>query len=238
MAYENYSFVSWSEGTPITSVRLHQMSTNIAQVKDATDPFPKGLLRIKELTSDSPNSSTVSANIVAAYKVIALENEGGGVDNRTTLENGRRYKITLVFPGIKVTNPGGEDSTYKLSIKAGTFGNGTNISTFYLNSGIGAFVNTQTAAVSSLSGFIAPTSNANSNIAIATINRINSRDNLRFGAGTYSYILSGNGATNISFFAEVQKDAGSSGANNISTYAITGSETPMQFFIEDIGRLV
>lgn len=238
MAYENYSFVSWSEGTPITSVRLHQMSTNIAQVKDATDPAPKGLLRIKEVSSDSPNSATVSGDITAPYEVIALKNEGAGVDNRVTLENGRRYKITLSFSGLKVTNPGGEDSTYKLSIKRGTFSNGNTVSTFYLNSGIGLFVNTQTASVTSLSGFIAPTSNTNSSVAISTVNNLYSKTNIRFGAGTYTYVLSGDGTSNESFYVEIEKDEGSSGANNSSTYAVVGSETPIQFFIEDIGRVV
>jgi hypothetical protein len=44
MAYENYYFVSWANGTPITGDRLNQMSINIEQVKDATSSSPKGIL--------------------------------------------------------------------------------------------------------------------------------------------------------------------------------------------------
>ena len=57
MAYENYSFVSWTTGTPITGDRLSQMSTNIEQVKDATDDKPQGILKFKQI---SVNSNTFS----------------------------------------------------------------------------------------------------------------------------------------------------------------------------------
>ena len=39
--YTNYSIVSWSDTTPITSVRLNQMSVNIDQVKIVNDDKPK-----------------------------------------------------------------------------------------------------------------------------------------------------------------------------------------------------
>lgn len=232
MAYENYSFVSWSEGTPITSLRLHQMSTNTHQVKLATDSLPKGVLKFKQIASgDSPSTATVNANIQGNYEVIALKNEGGGVDNRITLENGRRYRITVSFPGVKVATAGGEDSIYHLAIKRGTITTpGNVIANVYLESYPGLYVNVASTAVSN----VTVTSGGNT---IVSANNITPNTDIRFGAGTYSYVFSGAGEVNESFFVEIKKTAGSSGANRITTYSIAASETPIQFYIEDVGAV-
>lgn len=213
MAYENYKVVTWADLTPITSTRLQQMTTNIEQVKEANDDKPKGIQRFKTLTS---NVTVESANALTPYEVIYLKDEGNGTDNRVTLETNRYYKITITFPGIAPDAAGGEDSTYYLTLKSGIFGSSnTTLASYRLSSGPLVFVNT-----------------ASNPANIANIGLVSTN---RFGSGTYTYVLSGNGATNQSFFVEVLKVQGSSGANNISGYTVTGAETTMQMIFEDAG---
>lgn len=213
MAYENYQMVTWSDLTPITSVRLQQMSTNIEQVKDANDDKPKGIQRLKTIQS---NVSVPQGNALLAQEVIYLKSEGGGTDNRVTLESGRYYKITLVFPGIAPQSAGNEDSTYYLSLHSGIFGNSnTALTSYRLKSGPIAFINTSAGA--------------------ANISNIQLANDTRIGSGTYTYVLPGNGAQNQSFFVQVLKVEGASGSNNISAYEVVASETAMQLFIEDAG---
>ena len=64
MAYENYTFVSWTDGTPITGDRLAQMSTNIDQVKDATDDKPYGLLKFKTVTSTNEKYDSLLIELI------------------------------------------------------------------------------------------------------------------------------------------------------------------------------
>lgn len=213
MAYENYSFVSWADLTPITSVRLQQMSTNIDQVKDATSNNPKGLQKLKNIYS---NITVDTANALNTYELIYLKDEGNGTDNRLTTDVGRYYKITLAFPGISVAEAGAEDSLYTLSIKEGVFGStNTTVTSYKLSSSPGLFVNVASAS--------------------ASVSNINLNTNFRFGAGTYTYVLAGDGTQNRSFFAEITKTAGSSGANRPSAYNVVASDTVMQMYIEDIG---
>lgn len=220
MAYENYSFVSWTEGTPITGERLQQMSTNTEQVKLATDGKPKGILRLKTVSSDSPSNTTSNANLAASYEVISLKNESGNPDNRITLETGRAYKLTLIFPGIEVNTTGGEDATYELGIKRGVFGNTTsNISVYQLNSGPIMFANVSTTAAN--------------NTNLSTL--LNLHSGYHFGAGTYTAIVIGDGTANESFTVDIRKVAGPSGSNRATAYAVVGSEVPIQLMIEDIG---
>lgn len=213
MAYENYKVVTWADLTPITSTRLQQMTTNIEQVKDANDDKPKGIQRFKTISSNIPVSA---ANALTPAEVIYLKDEGNGTDNRVTLESNRYYKITIVFPGIAPLGPGGEDSTYYLNLHSGRFGeSNTTLASYRLSSGPLLFTNTASQ--------------------VANIANIGLASNNRFGAGTYTYVLSGNGATNESFFVQTVKLQGSSGSNNITGYTITGSETTMQMIIEDAG---
>jgi hypothetical protein len=216
MAYENYKMVTWADLTPITSVRLQQMSTNIEQVKEANDDKPKGVQRLRTISS---NIAITSANALLESEIIYLKNEGNGTDNRITLETGRYYKLTLTFPGIAPSGAGGEDSIYYLNIKDGTFGGtNTSIASYRLSSGPLIFVNTATST--------------------ANVSSLSLNASARFGSGTYTYVLSGNGAQNVSFFAEVVKVQGASGSNNITGYTVVASEVPMQMFIEDAGGTV
>ena len=112
MAYENYVFVSWTDGTPISSDRLSQMSMNMEQIRDANDAKPQGVLEFIETTSGN-----VVANVGSSdTQVLALTNPDGGSDQRVTVDQNRFYKVTCVFPGFSVQGKGAEDSTLKLKI--------------------------------------------------------------------------------------------------------------------------
>lgn len=215
MAYENFKTVTWADLTPITSTRLQQMTINIQQVREANDDKPKGIQRIANVSS---NVQITAANALIAHEVIALKNSGG-TDNRVNLEAGRFYKISLVFPGIAPSGPGGEDSSYYLALKAGTFGAAnTTLASYRLSSGPLLFTS----------------------VASAAANKDNTDINQygRFGAGTYTFVLGGNGATNQSLFFDVIKIAGPSGSNNITGYEVTASETTMQIVFEDAGGTI
>lgn len=207
--YTNYSLVTWTDLTPISSVRLNQISTNIEQVKIANDDKPKGLLKISNTVLTNGTSSTAEFSNV---KLASLDLVGGA-DNRVTIESTRYYRLTLHLPGITQASAGGEDSRYEIRFcKGNGVSSGNTITTYTLNSGIGTFINLVSGGA---------------NIANTTL-----RTGKTFGAGVYSSIYSSD-KVNESFFIEVQRVAGASSANP-STWALTDSSL-MQFYIEDIG---
>ena len=207
--YTNYSLVTWTDLTPISSVRLNQMSTNIEQVKIFNEDKPKGLLKISNTVIT--NGSSVSSEF-ANVKLTALDLIGGS-DNRVTIESTRYYKISLHLPGITQATSGGEDSRYEIRFcKGNGVSSGNTLTTYTLNSGIGTYINLVSGGA---------------NIANTTL-----RSGKTFGAGVYSTIYSSD-QVNQSFFIEVQRIAGASSANP-STWALTDSSL-VQFYIEDIG---
>lgn len=224
MAYENYSQVSWTDGSPVTGERLQQMSTNIQQVKEATDDSPQGLKRIKTVSTSSASFTTFSTT----NEIVALKDETGtgGADNRVTISANRYYRIVLNFTGFQVDAKGAEDSVYQLTIHEGTHGGAnTTLYTAEFTPPIFAYID-----VSALGG-----SATISNIAL----RNNSYDS-KFGAGTHSVVLStdGSGFTNKSFFAAVNRFQGQSSANAPS-YSIPAASTskPLQLYVEDVGGI-
>jgi hypothetical protein len=122
MAYENYSFVSWTDGTPLSSDRLAQMSTNIEQVKTANDDKALGVLALKNVTTSTANSNTYGSEV----EIIGLKDESGsgGADNRVTIASNRYYKVVLNFPGISIYGAGGEDGRFILRLYNGISGSG------------------------------------------------------------------------------------------------------------------
>ena len=97
MAYETYSTVSWSDGTPISSDRLQQMSTNSEAIKDTTDGFGQGVLSYQ-------TRQTVSATPVGTASVFVIALDSGAPltsgheisGNRlVTISAGRLLKITF-----------------------------------------------------------------------------------------------------------------------------------------------
>ncbi len=222
MAYENYSQVSWTDGTPITGDRLQQMSTNTQQVKEATDDNPQGVKRLKVVTSNTA-SFTDFAN---THEIINLTDESGtgGPDNRVTISASRFYKVTLNFTGFVVAAPGAEDSTYIVSLHTGTHGSAnTMIYSAKFTPSIFAYIDVSTSGNASTI----------SNIALR-----NSAYDSFFGAGTHSVVLQSNisGFTNETFFAAVNRVQGAS-ANSAPSYIVPAASTvqPLQLYVEDIG---
>jgi hypothetical protein len=217
--YTNYSTVSWSDLTPITSVRLNQMSTNIDQVKLVNDSKPKGILKIREATGNVSNGS-VAGDIFKHTKIISLTQETEGnvaYDNRVTLSSQRYYRLTFICPGIVQADAGGEDSIYYIRFRTGNTANtGTILSTFVLSSGAGLYINTDAEA--------------------PTTDNITLRSDIVFGAGTYSYVFQGTNANNESHIVELERYK--SNSNNASGWTVLGAAGKMQFYIEDIGEWI
>jgi hypothetical protein len=225
MAYENYSLVSWTDGTPITGDRLQQMSTNIEQVKDATDSSSSSLKKIKTITSSSGSFT----NFQTLNEIIALEDESStnGPDNRVSISANRYYRVTLNFTGFQVDAKGAEDSYYAVSIHSGDYnGANTTIYTAEFTPPVFAFIN-----VASLGA----------NATIANITLRNDAYDSRFGGGTHSVVLASDAAgfTNRSFFAAVNRFQGAS-ATNAPAYSVPASSgtRPLQLYVEDIGGAV
>lgn len=216
--YTNYSIVSWSDTTPITSVRLNQMSTNIEQVKIVNDDKPKGILKKMELSNNIANGAGA---IFANTKIISLTQETIGnvsYDNRVTLDSGRYYRLVLNFPGLTQDDAGGEDSTYYIRFRSGnTVSSGDVLATFKLNSGIATF--------------ISMASSATANVSATTV-----RSDITFGAGTYQHVINNVSANNQSYFVEVQREQGASN-NNATGWQVIASSGSLQFYIEDAGGI-
>ena len=223
MAYENYSFVSWSDGTPITGDRLAQMSTNIEQVKDATDDKPQGVIKFKTVTSN-PGSWTDFTE----HQIITLSDEsgGGGADNRVTVAPNRFYRLTLNFTGFVIDAKGAEDSTFNVKLYEGEFG--------AANTALQNYRMTPPP-------FVYVDVNVSGNAAtISDLILKNNAYDTRIGAGTYSIVLQSDssGFSNKSYFVAVKRDQGNS-SNNAPTYAVQASVgSELQFYIEDIGGTI
>lgn len=224
MAYENYTQVSWTDGSPITGDRLQQMSTNIQQVKEATDDAPGGVKRLKTVSTSSAQFTSFSST----NEIIALKDESStsGPDNRVSIGASRYYRVVLNFTGFQIDAKGAEDSYYIVSIHEGTHGSAnTMIYSAEFTPPIFAYIN-----VASLGG-----SATISDIAL----RSNSYDS-RFGAGTHSVLLTsdGSGFTNRSFFAAVNRIQGQSSAN-APAYIVPASSgsRPLQLYVEDVGGI-
>jgi hypothetical protein len=106
--YNNYDAISWSLGTPITAGRLQQMSTNIAQVKSATDKYAKGVLVLNQHTAqiDAITNTVLHTGLTTSAYTIAILNSASGsgsTDQRITLEATRWYKVSLILPHIVLT---------------------------------------------------------------------------------------------------------------------------------------
>jgi hypothetical protein len=220
MAYENYIFVSWTDGTPISSDRLAQMSMNMEQIRDANDAKPQGVLEFIETTSGN-----VVANVGSSdTQILALTNPGGGSDQRVTIDQNRFYKITCVFPGFTVQGKGAEDAILKLKVyNAVSAGYGSSAPLMVWNFTIPPYDFYNTAA------------NANT-----VTSSMKASDTVTVGAGTYSvYLESGGGLTANSFSAAVARVGGTSGLTNAPTISVNPSATErLQLIVEDVGASV
>lgn len=218
MAYENYRFISWTDGTPLTGERLAQMSTNIEQVKEATDDRPQGLIQFHQISTDVPNATGYSD--FAEYELISLK-EDPPADRRVSVDGNRYYKLHLNFPGFLVKARGAEDSTFLIKFYQGTFGNASTL------------LNTWRVTPPIFSYY-----DVSSNASTTTTSVKSNGYPTRFGAGDYSYVVttSSSGISAESFYVAIKRDQGAS-ANNAPAYYIPSGGTTMQFYVEDIGGI-
>jgi hypothetical protein len=222
MAYENYTFVSWSDGTPLSSERLAQMSLNIEQVRDANDNKPNGLIQLIEATSGTLIANTVALN----QSIIALTNPDGGTDRRVNADQARYVRIVCVFPGFEVGGKGAEDSMLSLKIYQQVQGGN-----YYEN----------TAPLMQWDFTIPPYSyynvSSNANILASQLSYKNYPSHNIIGAGVYSVVINtGGGLSQQSFSAAVSREFGSSDDTNAPTVSVTAnSTTRCQLYVEDIG---
>lgn len=226
MAYENYSQVTWTDGTPMTGDRLQQMSTNIQQVKEATDDSPKGLLKIKSISS----ASSSFTNFATFNEIISLKDDTGtgGADNRITIAGSRYYRVALNFTGFVIDAKGAEDSTYTVAIYNG------------LSASIGAASQILTADYTPPIFALINVASVGGAATIANIALRNDSYDSKFGSSTLSIVLStsGSGLTNQSFFAAVKREQGASSANAPSYYVPASSSVKLlQLYVEDIGGI-
>ena len=206
--YTSYSIVSWTDATPITSVRLNQMSTNIEQVRTVNDDKPKGLLKISNTIITS--GSAAAGGKFSNAKIVALT-LNGGIDDRVTLDSTRRYRLVFNLSGITQGGPGNEDGRYLIKFcKGNTTSSGNVIQTYTIGSGVGAYINTASA--------------------VANIDNIELTSNTYFAGGVYSCIYTNN-TVNESFFIEIERLSQGS-PNNAADWIITDT---VQFYIEDVG---
>jgi hypothetical protein len=218
MAYENYRFVSWSNGTPITGDRMAQLSTNIEQVKLATDDRPQGVIKYSKLTA---LQSYAAGNVAENTLVNLRDDTPSGSDNRVSADSDRYVRLMVTFPGIKITARGAEDTRYELTIKQGldTDPSPVTLAKFYLNPHLYAFYDVATNGAST-----------------ETIDVRSSGNDVYFGAGSYSTVIdSSTGLTNVNFFVSVKRIANSDMSNSPGYTVMSSSTSPLEFYAEDIG---
>lgn len=223
MAYENYLFVSWTDGTPITGARLAQMSTNIEQVKDVVNDKATGVIKFKQVTTQMPNATGYSDS--AEHEVVYLIDETGtgGSDNRVTIDSNRYYKIVLNIPTISVLNAGGEDSKYTINLYSGTglSNSPTKLAIWEFTPPPYTYINVAGGAANIANEVLKTTTYPT-----------------KIGGGTYVLLKTNPTAiTNQSFFATVGRTVGAS-SNNLPNWRVEGNATaPIQLYVEDAGGI-
>ena len=225
MAYESYTQVTWTPATPITADRLQQMSVNTEQVKEATNDNPRGLIKIKTITTAAaaPGGALNWNNFDTYNEVINLKNEGSGNPNYAITLPGSRYaRISLQFPGFFFSSGGAEDATYYIRLTQKSLsGAPEELCVWKLSPAIYTYINNASGAASA------------SNTALKS-------DGYYFGAGTYSHVLQSGGGfkeadgTGI-FNIQVYREVGASSANPTTWSIPVATERPLQFYLEDIG---
>lgn len=220
MAYENYRFVNWASYTPITGARLSQMSTNIEQVKEATDGSPQGILKYGSVSSNINIADQTRTTLVRLQD----ETGGGGSDNRVTADANRYVRLVLALPTIKVDSKGGEDMKYNVTFYQGADDDvsPTQLQNFIINP--------------HLYGFYDVASNA----ATTTVDVRSTGNDVYFGAGTYSTIIDSgaNGYTNQAFHVSIKRDPNSDVTNAPDYDILASADAPLEFYVEDVGGAI
>lgn len=225
MAYENYNFVSWSDGSPLSSNRLGQMSINIEQVKDVVDDKAQGIIKMNQIESQSPNATGYSNFItvgVQGNEIIYLKNESPtGPDRRVSIADNRYYKLTVNVPAITIKGRGAEDSRYVIAIWEGTGFAEPNL--------LLASWEVSPAPY----GFFDVSANAN----VSTLSVKTTSYPTKIGAGVYSVVQStaSQAITNKSFFVSIGRLPGANSNNAPNWVVEANSSSPLQFYVEDVG---
>jgi len=131
MGYNTYSTVSWSDGTPITSDRLQQMSSNSEAIKTTTDEYAQGLLAHQEYgTSGSAITDTSADKVIGLDSSSSWDNSG---DNRVTIGANRWLKITFSISGVEFTDlaNGAIGAGYYFKLVEGTASSDTTVAQWY-----------------------------------------------------------------------------------------------------------
>ena len=225
MAYENYNFVSWSDGTPISSLRLSQMSTNIEQVRDVVDDKASGVIKFKNITSQVPNATGYSTFVENEIIFLRDDSGTGGQDRRVSISENRHYKITVNIPAIGILRPGAEDSTYVIRIYDGinlADDGKQELAKWEVTPHTFSFINVAAVALANISNEAIKSNTYPSKI----------------GAGTYTVLkTTGAALTNESFFLTVARVIGAN-SNNAGNWRIEGSASaPIQIYVEDAGGI-
>ena len=219
MAYETFDTISWSDGTPLTSDRLQQMSTNIDLVKEVTDGYSRGVLSLKQ------DTTTHTAITDSTYtSIIALVNEGGGLDYRVTAAANRYVKITFTTPGIQIAN-GDENNIYSYRLYNGTATSDTLTQEWFFGVPSQDVITPATATVED-TGATNRTVLLSSSITAMTGTK-------KMGGGTFSVIVdSGStGLTTQNYTVFVGRSGGTASYNTLGTQ-------PTQLYAEDCGSSV
>lgn len=231
MAYENYNFISWSSGTPITGERLAQMSINIEQIKEAVDSAARGILAYSSIGAHFPsttgwNTANIEQDIIF-LRHETLFNANNARDNRVSIGSNRWMKLTFNLPGIVIKNAGSEDSRFEIRMYEGTDGanSKTLLARWTVTPHTYSYINVASAAP---------------NITNEALKIANTYPSV-VGAGLYSHVTyTYNSETNLSFFVTIERRAGASAANVPSWYLQGGSGgygSLIQFYAEDCGAI-
>ena len=222
--YETYDPVGWSDGTPITSTRLQQMSSNTDMVKDVTIDYSQGIIAKRQHANASIGNVTGQGPV--QLELISLIDLGGGSDYRVSAAENRYIKITFSTPGIEIQN-GSENERYLFTLRYSDTGfsgtTGTLLQEWYF--GIpGQDVLTNNAVTISSSSVLLATSL----VAMTTAKRV--------GGGTYSFIQESPATAMVSRSYGIWIERTGSGTQ--SSFNMVNSSGQHQLFAEDCGKIV
>ncbi len=133
--YTTYSTVSWSDGTPISSDRLQQMSTNSEAIKTTTQTYAKGVLarQTKGATIPGDPIDDTSANEIIGFSQTGTGYDISG-DSRLTVGANRLFRITLTIPAVDFAGLDAGDNDYYFKLVSGSSSSDTQVAQWYFGS--------------------------------------------------------------------------------------------------------
>ena len=134
--YTTYSTVSWSDGTPISSDRLQQMSTNSEAIKTTTQAYAKGVLARQTNGTATPATANATTD---SLEIVGFSQTGAGYDisgdSRVTVGSSRLFRITLTIPAVDfIGDFDAGDSQYYFKLVEGSSFSDTQVAQWYFSS--------------------------------------------------------------------------------------------------------